>query len=558
MESCCARENNFQLKSLMPKILKTIKTLPTKLPRSVWAVALLALTLRVVGSWWGLPLPINVDEPALVSAGLGVKHNLNPGHFEVAHLVIYLTAGAFGVFYVLRTILETFLQLPEFWHSTAAFFLVNRLLIASLGTATVIPVYLLGKKIYNHKVGLIAALFLAVTPIHLDESHLAKFDVALTFFTALAFLFAYQAYTSHKLKDYLIAGAAIGFATSAKYHGVFTALFLAVGAAAHFWQHRVRPALRSDLLPAKGDLIFQRGVALINRAYPYLRNLTLAGLTSVVTFFIGTPFALLDYQTFLSSSSPEGMIWQHRTNLGHLPPQELANKVIGLFFYFLRIDWGWAIWGLFILAVLLFIFFNRRRKADTLLTLPTLAILLYMTRFRRSPPHYFIFLLPVITIIAAEMLVDLQTKWLKKIPLFVLAGVFLIEPLALSLQLDLAYALPDTRNLAYNWIQENLGPEDYLYLIGHEFRTVVYKNENVERIEKLDEEFIEQERLPFYVIVGQEGIDREQLLTGKRDPVELSGNSSRILETAELLFYTSDQYRFGPPIFIFKVSEIHR
>ena len=73
---------------------------------------------------------------------------------------------------------------------------------AFLGFATLIVVYLLGKKIFTRAVGLFSALGLAVAPWFLLRSRSGNFDLPLTFFFALSF---YLAYISAENKKYLYA-----------------------------------------------------------------------------------------------------------------------------------------------------------------------------------------------------------------------------------------------------------------------------------------------------------------------------------------------------------------
>lgn len=75
--------------------------------------------------------------------------------------------------------------LVEFRHLTA----VSRALTAVFDVGTVLLVYLLGKRVYDAKVGLLAAAFLAVNVMHIQLSHFFISDPFLTFFVVAAMLF---------------------------------------------------------------------------------------------------------------------------------------------------------------------------------------------------------------------------------------------------------------------------------------------------------------------------------------------------------------------------------
>ncbi len=59
---------------------------------------------------------------------------------------------------------------------------------ALAGVATVLLVYLLGLTLFDRRAALLAALFLAVTPVFVKEARTARMDVLLTFFVCLSFL----------------------------------------------------------------------------------------------------------------------------------------------------------------------------------------------------------------------------------------------------------------------------------------------------------------------------------------------------------------------------------
>ena len=59
------------------------------LPRSLWIIVFIGFGLRIWGIWYGLPLPLNIDEPTTISTVLNLQQNLNPGHFDWPHFNYY-------------------------------------------------------------------------------------------------------------------------------------------------------------------------------------------------------------------------------------------------------------------------------------------------------------------------------------------------------------------------------------------------------------------------------------------------------------------------------------
>ncbi|MBX3056072.1 MAG: phospholipid carrier-dependent glycosyltransferase [Anaerolineae bacterium] len=162
----------------------------------------------------------------------------------------------------------------EFRHLTA----VSRAFTALFDTATVLLVYLLGKRLYNAPVGLLAAAFLAVNVMHIQLAHFFISDPYLTFFVTAA-LFCMVAsskwqvasdesrithHASRRLLLYLsLAAISVGLAIGSK----FTAVLL--------------------LLPLALTIYVTGGER-------WVRWLVTAVFVAGITFFVTNPFAVLD------------------------------------------------------------------------------------------------------------------------------------------------------------------------------------------------------------------------------------------------------------------------
>lgn len=505
-------------------------------PKPVWAVFGVALILRLIGFWHSIPLTINIDEPTLVSAVIALKSALNPGHFDWPHLFIYISFPLYMIAYGLRAALGIITELPTVWNTAFYFFVVSRLFNAFLGALTVIAIYKVGESVYNRRVGLLASAIFAVLPLSVYEDHFSKVETAVTLLCAVCLYFAWQIYKKNTTKSYILAGVFVGLAASTKYNGALMALFVIAASCLHYRKHA-------------------------KKLTTYAKNLVSAGVASILAFVVGTPFALLDYKTFLSTDSAKGALWQSSTNLGHIPWDTYANKVLWAFFTRFRLDLGIGIWALFLLACILFLFFNRRRKEDVFLILPTIVLVFITSRFKRSPPHYFLYLMPAVALITSKMLLEVKEKFklLAPMSLFAVGALFLAEPLVMDVVNVYKFSRQDTRTQTYHWIVGNMEESDKLYSVGLDIDGVSFRKDNEERVPELDDRILKlHEQLPFYVLIGQEGISLEDLTEGNMDPEELSGNSSRILEKAELVFYAPDTGRFGPPVYIFKVVELGR
>ncbi|RLC92674.1 MAG: hypothetical protein DRI39_07855 [Chloroflexi bacterium] len=241
------------------------------------AVVVIALALRMVGIDFGLPMLDHPDEPLLVSRAdvMARTNDFNPHFFHYPSFLIYTLMVLFKFEYFLESlgVLDV---------SRSTLYLSSRVLVAVLGTAMILIVYLIGCKLYGKKIGILSAVFLAVMPMAVRDSHYATVDVPMTFLTTVAFFFIVSLAKSGRLRHGLIAGAFVGLAASTKQSGgllllpLFTAFVLA-----HVYHDPRLANLRSS------SLAIARGFVCSSAA-------------AVLLFVVTSPFAVLDHQTFLN------------------------------------------------------------------------------------------------------------------------------------------------------------------------------------------------------------------------------------------------------------------
>jgi hypothetical protein len=95
---------------------------------------------------------------------------------------------------------------------------VTRVHNAILATLLIPAVYVMGRSIRGRSAGLLAALFLALSPADIVGCHYASGDTAASFFSALALLFSLRILETGWKRDYVLAGCMTAFAFAAKYH----------------------------------------------------------------------------------------------------------------------------------------------------------------------------------------------------------------------------------------------------------------------------------------------------------------------------------------------------
>ncbi|MBI5035493.1 MAG: glycosyltransferase family 39 protein [Chloroflexi bacterium] len=404
-------------------------------------IVILGLMLRLWGIGFGLPYMYNPDEgvPLGVSLRFLQTGDLNPHVFAWPSLSYYLNAlvllGYFawgrlaGVFTTpadllspdFITIAVAKAQLPaELW--------LGRALTAVVGTLSIFWVYAIGRQLSNGKlVARTAALFLAVELIDVQNSQLIRPDTLAVFFALWTIFFALKIVDQPTLRNYVLAGIGLGLATSSKYNLIFAVLPLLV---AHFIRFGRR-------------LLFRR-------------EIFIAAVASVVTFFLTTPFALFDVSTF----------WHWFTfDASHYSGGQLATERTSYRWY-LTLLWNTQGWILFAAAaqairgVLV-----RSPKEIALLSF----IVLYTAFVGLFQLHYDSTILPVIplVLILAAQFVDTLVQWSERLTIrqsFRTASVailiaFFALPLArASAARNELILQPDGRENARQWIDAQLAP----------------------------------------------------------------------------------------------------
>lgn len=197
-----------------------------------------------------------------------------PRRFAYGHVPLYAGVLAAGlvdwVGSVLRPLLpaSTFLSRDLFNGADRNTFdhltIVGRLLTALLDVGAVALLYLLGRRLFDPVVGLLAAAFLALDVLHIQLAHFWTVDPYLTFF-ALAAIYCLVLALDHP-RFFWPGAVFVGLAVGSKFAGIFLLLPLAL----FCWWHA--PAF-----------------------WPRARRLLLAVFLAALTFALTNPFALLDF-----------------------------------------------------------------------------------------------------------------------------------------------------------------------------------------------------------------------------------------------------------------------
>ena len=412
--------------------------------------------LRLHGITWGLPYTfIDPDESLIVSHAHNIATgHLNPQFFYYPSLLLYLLAGVYrAIALVWHPGFASSLLAKSSWVvDPTPFYLAGRLLAVAFGGASLYLVYRLGKAAFSPLVGLLAALFLAVEPLHVRYSHVAVTDVPATAFSLLALLLLVGA-AQGRGRRWLVAGAvAAGLATSVKYN-----LGMLVIPATVAWWYVSKRERGAAVPPAAGA--DGRPAAPPRRARAAARWVVTAGrlvyLPMLLAFVLTSPYVVLDYGHFWHDFARQSAI----VGRGWLGFEHVGNG----YWYNFNVNLAGAL-GVALLAVALgglALALWRRTPADMVLVPYAIVYFVYVSSWHVLPDRYLIPIVPLLLLLAARLCVALLhlrvVPRLVAVPalLAVLVGVLAL-PLADSVAYDRSLSGTDVRSVAQLWFERHI------------------------------------------------------------------------------------------------------
>ena len=397
---------------------------------SLLAILAAAFFFRVYGINFGLPYIYHPDEPSIVKRSLTMLHtgDFSPHWFDWPSLYMYIQA----LVYVLRYLYSASKAINFDSVQLAGFYLWGRFTTALLGTITVGLTYWAGKKLFDKRVGLLGALFLAFSLLHVESSHYITPDVPVAFFVLITFLVSCSILKKGETKYYILGGLLAGLTTATKYQGALVFSFI-------FSAYIMR------LLAGKKE--YEKILYSI---------IALGG-----GFLIGVPYALVEVPTFLHDVY---RIMGHYS-LGHLSAEGTANWWWYLT-YFYREGMGRGILILSICGLVLVVVKSNEKRFLSLV----FTIILFTTassvrtRFARNLMP----ILPFLSLFAAFFLSYLLRWWgnisfvKKRRFLQIWVPVFLIAALLFAPARNVwnwTYRMAnriDARTLAKEWVESHV------------------------------------------------------------------------------------------------------
>lgn len=396
----------------------------------------------------------------------------------------------------------------------------SRYITAAFGVGTVFLTYLLSKKLFSKKVGLLAALFLTFNYRNVMNSHITLPDIYNAFFILLALISYWNLYKKPVVKNYLIAGLLAGVAFSIKYQ-----------------YFAILPLILVHL-----KMVFENKFSI--KKLLDLR-IIMAGFAIILVFLITNPYFFMNLEIVIGKMQEEFKKYGMGTNTLNLYPLS----------YLYHIDYGATQFVLVFLGLIVGIIKKTYKSLFLLsLVIPSYYMFIYYSHggfYVRN----FIPTTPILLIFASlaiwQIFEILRNKIDKKINIIFLITIVisaLYVPAKNSILSSYGYTLPWGYEVLRPWIQENI-PKDVI-VAAHPFdksnlgisnkTTGFAHTEAYALAEHIDNGAsyvvvdLNWASLPFYSWMNY-GFDRVQDLWNK--PIEIMSNTFHGLAANELFRY---------------------
>jgi 4-amino-4-deoxy-L-arabinose transferase-like glycosyltransferase len=401
-----------------------------------WLIAIVVAgaVLRIFAIWFGLPyLFARPDEEAATGIAAQIRRGyLNPHFFHWPSLTFYLFAV---VFWLYRAVLRLFTAHTV---STAEYFVIGRAVVAAAGTFTLILIFKIGRRVGGEVIGLIAAALLAVSILHVRDSHFAMTDVLATCFVTASLALLLRAIDERAhysaVQWFAAAGLVGGLAASTKYNAGAVAAAMVAGQVLLVARERHLRALLPSVV--YGALFF-------------------------IGFLIATPYAVLDFPKF-----KEDLLF----DFTHLSGGHGVNLGRG-WGYHLKRSLPYGLGPVTFVAMIVGLVPFVRHHTRHAVVLGAFVVLLYAS-IGSGYTVFFRYILPVVPIacVVAAVGIRATATWLgARVALPLLLSVTVGIGLVNCIWFDVVLARTDSRVLAGDWLRPRLTPSDTLHDAGGDY-----------------------------------------------------------------------------------------
>jgi hypothetical protein len=253
-------------------------------------IIIIGLSFRLYGLNWDQGHHLHPDEraivmftsplhfPSTIEEFFSSDSPLNPNFFAYGSFPIYLLK--------LSSLIASQFDMSFAFYSHVN--LVGRLLSVIFEIATIVLIFLIGKKIFSKKAGVLASFFYSISVLPIQISHFYIVDVPLTFFLLFILYQIICFYQNPTKKRALAIGVLLGFSLATKTSSLLIFTSIATALIADFFLIFIKN-------PHKAHVWFPH-------ISPFLRKLLFQGsimvFFAIIVFAILEPYAIIDFKEF--------------------------------------------------------------------------------------------------------------------------------------------------------------------------------------------------------------------------------------------------------------------
>jgi 4-amino-4-deoxy-L-arabinose transferase-like glycosyltransferase len=401
----------------------------------LFGILIAAFWLRYLGIPFGFPLITHPDEPAITAIAFRMveKGTLDPRSFLYPSATIYLHAALSAVVFAVGSIFgryHAFADVP-----VTTLYWAGRFLTVLLSVLTIHFTAATARVLFDRVVGVLAALFLACSYLHVENSYLITVDSPMAFWATLSFFFAALHYRYGPRWRYVVLNAlCIGVAIGTKYTAVWLVLPMLYAHLGH--------ASRSPRRLLDRKLLV--GLALVP-----------------VAFVFSTPYLVVEFDLF------RYYIWFQRGaySKGHPGWESDATSYV---YYLGALNERYGLLSLFASAVgILGLSRSDAKRAGFVASFP-LGYLLFLGAYRVHFDRNLVIVLPFLAVmggygvvwalrrLGGEPALSRAPRRVLSIVVLTLAATAVLLQAGKSVAHVRAIRLPDTRYVAKLWIEAHL------------------------------------------------------------------------------------------------------
>ncbi|MBI3070388.1 MAG: glycosyltransferase family 39 protein [Candidatus Levybacteria bacterium] len=413
----------------------------------------LAATLRLYGLDWDQGFHLHPDERAIVmfTTPLQLPETIaeffsptspwNPHFFAYGSFPLYLLKIVGGALSIVNPLYGVYNQIN----------LVGRFLSVFFDLGTLFIIFLLGRKLFNVRVGLLGTLFYSMSVLSIQLSHFYAVDTPLTFFILLTLYALVRFYERPTKIRAVVVGIFFGLSLATKISAsvlvVAIGMTIAIDFLLLFLKNPHRPHIWLSHLPIFAKRLILDGVLIV--------------IATITTFAIVEPYAFIDFKTFwLHNMQQRQMIYDPFTF-----PYTL--QYVGKIPYFYELKniflWGQgpalATLSFFGVIYLTYTAMKQLNNKTIIVLAFFWAYFLMVGNFAIGFMRYMLPLYPLLSLFAAAFFFRITKSILPRSKLslfFIFHFYFFIFILIWPLSFINIYTKPNTRVLASDWINQNI------------------------------------------------------------------------------------------------------